>query len=150
MGARRWRQASLLGSKPCRERELVLAMVASRIVSPATKLATTRLWHTSTLASDFGVLDACEDDLYAAMDWLLAGQGRIQKKLAARPLRDNGLVLYDLSSSYFEGVCCPLAELIMSHKFCWIRATFSVNLRPCKFRGDTLPMRFLREFDRGC
>ena len=102
--------ASLLASKPCRERELVLAMVAQRIISPATKLATTRLWHTSTLASDFGVLDACEDDLYAAMDWLSAGQDRIQKKLAARHLRNDGLVLYDLSSSYFEGVCCPLAK----------------------------------------
>ena len=85
-------------------------MVSQRIISPATKLATTRLWHTSTLASDFGVLDACEDDLYAPMDWLLAGQDRIQKKLAARHLKDDGLVLYDLSSSYFEGVCCPLAK----------------------------------------
>ena len=101
---------ALLASKPCRERELVLAMVASRIVSPATKLATTRLWHTSTLAADFGVLDASEDDLYGAMDWLLAGQDRIQKKLASRHLKDDGLVLYDLSSSYFEGVCCPLAK----------------------------------------
>ncbi len=101
---------SLLASKACRERELVLAMVASRIVSPATKLATTRLWHTSTLAADFGVLDASEDDLYGAMDWLLAGQDRIQKKLASRHLKDDGLVLYDLSSSYFEGVCCPLAK----------------------------------------
>ncbi len=103
--------ASLLAAKPCRERELVLAMVASRIVSPATKLATTRLWHTSTLAEDFGVSDASEDDLYAAMDWLLAAQDRIQKKLAARHLKDDGLVLYDLSSSYFEGSHCPLAKL---------------------------------------
>ena len=102
--------ASLLATKPCREQGLVLAMVAQRIISPATKLATTRLWHTSTLAADFGVLDASEDDLYAAMDWLLAGQDRIQKKLAARHLRNDGLVLYDLSSSYFEGVCCPLAK----------------------------------------
>ena len=102
--------ASLLASKPCRERELVLAMVAQRIVSPATKLATTRLWHTSTLASDFGVLDASEDDLYAAMDWLLERQDRIQNKLSSRHLKNDGLVLYDLSSSYFEGVCCPLAK----------------------------------------
>ena len=117
--------ASLLASKPCRERDLVLAMVASRIVSPATKLATTRLWHTSTLASDFGVLHACEDDLYAAMDWLLAGQDRIQKKLAARHLRNDGLVLYDLSSSYFEGVCCPLAKRGYSRD--GKRATLQVN-----------------------
>lgn len=103
--------ASLLASKPCPERDLVQAMVASRIVSPATKLATTRLWHASTLADDFGVRDATEDDLYGAMDWLLAGQDRIQKKLAARHLRNDGLVLYDLSSSYFEGSHCPLAKL---------------------------------------
>ena len=103
--------ASLLASKPCRERELVLAMVASRIVAPHTKLATTRWWHTTTLAEDFGVAEANEDDLYAAMDWLLARQDRVQKKLAARHLREGGLVLYDLSSSYFEGCCCPLAKL---------------------------------------
>ena len=103
--------ASLLGTKPSRERELVLAMVAARIVAPHTKLATTRWWHTSTLASDFGVADANEDDLYAAMDWLLARQDAIQKKLAARHLSEGGLVLYDLSSSYFEGTTCPLAKL---------------------------------------
>jgi transposase len=103
--------ASLLVSKPCRERDLVLAMVASRIVAPHTKLATTRWWHTATLAEDFGVADANEDDLYGAMDWLLARQDTIQKKLAARHLSAGGLVLYDLSSSYFEGSCCPLAKL---------------------------------------
>jgi transposase len=103
--------ASLLASKPCTERDLVQAMVASRIICPSTKLATTRLWHTSTLAQEFGVQDATEDDLYAAMDWLLAGQDRIQKKLAARHLKEDSLVLYDLSSSYFEGSHCPLAKL---------------------------------------
>ena len=103
--------ASLLGSKPSRERELVLAMVAARIVAPHTKLATTRWWHTTTLASDFGVAEANEDDLYAAMDWLLARQEAIQNKLAARHLHEGGLVLYDLSSSYFEGTSCPLARL---------------------------------------
>lgn len=103
--------ASLLGAKPSRERDLVLAMVAARIVAPHTKLATTRWWHTTTLAADFGVADADEDDLYAAMDWLLARQDAIQKKLAARHLSPGGLVLYDLSSSYFEGTTCPLARL---------------------------------------
>ena len=106
----RLRIASLLGP-PCRERDRVLAMVAARILAPHTKLATTRWWHTTTLAEDFGVADADEDDLYAAMDWLLARQGAIQKKLAARHLSEGGLVLYDLSSSYFEGSCCPLAKL---------------------------------------
>jgi len=103
--------ASLVASKPCRERDLVLAMVASRIAAPHTKLATTRWWHTTTLAEDFGVAEANEDDLYAAMDWLLARQERIQVKLAARHLTAGSLVLYDLSSSYFEGSCCPLAKL---------------------------------------
>jgi len=103
--------ASLLGSKSSPERERVLAMVAARIVAPHTKLATTRWWHTTTLATDFGVADANEDDLYAAMDWLLARQDAIQKKLAARHLSAGGLVLYDLSSSYFEGTTCPLARL---------------------------------------
>jgi len=103
--------ASLLASKHCVERDLVLAMVASRILAPHTKLATTRWWHTTTLAEDFGVADADENDLYAAMDWLLMHQDTIQKKLAARHLSAGGLVLYDLSSSYFEGSCCPLGKL---------------------------------------
>ena len=105
-----WASRPLIASKPSRERDLVLAMVASRIVAPQTKLATTRWWHTTTLAEDFGVADASEDELYAAMDWLLARQDTIQKKLAARHLRAGGLVLYDLSSSYFEGTTCPLAK----------------------------------------
>ena len=102
---------SLLASRRCRERDLVCAMVAARILSPHTKLATTRWWHTTTLAEEFEVSDADEDDLYAAMDWLLERQGAIEKKLAARHLGDGSLVLYDLSSSYFEGTTCPLAKL---------------------------------------
>lgn len=117
--------ASLLASKPCPERDLVQAMVASRIVCPATKLATTRLWHTSTLAQEFGVADATEDDLYGAMDWLLAAQDRIQKKLAARHLQEDSQVLYDLSSSYFEGSHCPLAKLGYSRD--GKRGTLQVN-----------------------
>lgn len=102
--------ASVLASQPSRERDLVLAMVASRIVQPDTKLATSRRWHASTLAEDFGVADADEDDLYAAMDWLLARQDGIEQRLAARHLGEGALVLYDLSSSWFEGSCCPLAK----------------------------------------
>jgi hypothetical protein len=93
--------ASLIASQPSRERDLVLAMVAARIVEPYSKLATTRWWHTTTLAEDFGVSEADEDDLYAAMDWLLERQEAIEKKLAARHLSAGGLVLYDLTSSYF-------------------------------------------------
>ena len=117
--------ASLLASKPCPERDLVQAMVASRILCPATKLATTRLWHTSTLAEDFGVHEATEDDIYRAMDWLLGAQDRIQKKLAARHLPQDSLVLYDLSSSYFEGTHCPLAKLGYSRD--GKRGTLQVN-----------------------
>jgi transposase len=117
--------SSLLASKPCAERDLVQAMVASRILFPATKLATTRLWHTNTLAEEFAVHDATEDDLYRAMDWLLAAQERIQKKLAARHLQEDSLVLYDLSSSYFEGSHCPLARLGYSRD--GKRGTLQVN-----------------------
>lgn len=103
--------SQLLSARVEPERDLVRAMVAARILAPHTKLATTRWWHTTTLAADFGVAAASEDDLYAAMDWLLLRQGTIQKKLAARHLRTGSLVLYDLSSSYFEGATCPLAKL---------------------------------------
>jgi transposase len=101
----------LLGSRPCRERSLVAAMVAARILEPQSKLATTRWLSTTTLPEVMGVQGVDEDDLYGAMDWLLARQATIEKKLAARHLQRGGLVLYDLSSSYFEGTCCPLGKL---------------------------------------
>ena len=100
---------TLIASRPSRERDLVLAMVAARILEPDSKLATTRWWHTTTLPADLEVSDADEDTLYEAMDWLLDRQARIEQKLAARHLRAGGLVLYDLTSSYFEGTTCPLA-----------------------------------------
>ena len=125
LGMQRLGFASILGSKPSRERDLVLAMVASRIICPATKLATTRLWDLSTLTQEFGVQGANEDDLYAAMDWLLAAQNRIEKKLATRHLKEDSLVLYDLSSSYFEGTHCPLAKLGYSRD--GKRGTLQVN-----------------------
>ena len=101
----------LLSARPCPEADLVTAMVCARIIAPHTKLATTRWWKTRTLADDFGVATASEDDLYAAMDWLLERQGAIEKKLASRHLSEGGLALYDLTSSYFEGTQCPLARL---------------------------------------
>src|SRR5579863_10008428 len=102
---------ALIASRPGPERDAVCAMVAARILSPHTKLATTRWWHTTTLPEEFGVAGMDENHLYAAMDWLLERQSRIQKKLAARHLSQGGLALYDLSSSYFEGQCCPLAKI---------------------------------------
>jgi transposase len=100
----------LIASKPCKERNVVVAMVAARILQADSKLATTRWWHNTTLPDLLGVSDANEDDLYEAMDWLLQRQPQIEKKLAARHLKKDGLVLYDLTSSYFEGVSCPLAR----------------------------------------
>jgi transposase len=100
----------LISSTRCRERDLVVAMVAERLIHPCSKLATTRLWHSTTLAEELGVSDADEDDLYEAMDWLLARQEGIEKKLAARHLSEGALVLYDVTSSYYEGRSCPLAR----------------------------------------
>lgn len=101
----------LLSSRPCRERDLVAAIVAARIVSPHTKLATTRWWHTTTLADELGVVDATADNLYDAMDWLRSRQDVIERKIADRHLDEDSVVLYDLSSSYFEGTHCSLAKL---------------------------------------
>ncbi len=100
----------LLSSRPSRERNLVGALVAARILNPQSKLATTRWWPKTTLPEAFGVAGATEDDLYAAMDWTLERQARIERKLAARHLEAGGLALYDLTSSYFEGTACPLAR----------------------------------------
>ncbi|MFQ5507138.1 MAG: hypothetical protein ACE5F1_20395 [Planctomycetota bacterium] len=101
--------AKVIAGKRCRERDLVLAMIAARIISPQSKLATSRWWHQTTIPETFGVEEADEDDLYGAMDWLLSRQDAIERKLAARHLVEDGLVLYDISSSYFEGTKCSLA-----------------------------------------
>jgi transposase len=101
---------AVISAKRCRERDLVLAMIAERLIRACSKLATTRHWHTTTLAEELGVQDASEDDLYAAMDWLLERKGRIEKKLAQRHLADGATVLYDVSSSYYEGRTCPWAK----------------------------------------
>ncbi len=101
----------LLSSRPSAKVDLVMGMVAARIIRPHTKLATTRWWHTRTLAEELGIEGADEDDLYAAMDWLLDRQDTIEKKLAARHLQSGSLALYDLTSSYFEGTTCPLAKI---------------------------------------
>ena len=108
---RRLGLSQLIASRRSGERDLVLAMLAARILEPCSKLATTRWWHITSLPSELGVSDADEDDLYSAMDWVLERQDRVEKALAARHLHDDGLALYDLTSSYFEGTCCPLAAL---------------------------------------
>ena len=101
---------AVIASKRCRERDLVVAMIVQQLISPSSKLATTREWHTTTLAEELRVQDASEDDLYQAMDWLLERQERIEQKLAARHLAEGGLVLYDVSSSSYEGRTCPLVQ----------------------------------------
>jgi hypothetical protein len=102
---------SLIGTRPSPERDRILALIAARVLAPHTKLATTRWWHTSTLAEEFGVSSTDADDLYAAMDWLLKRQAGIERKLAARHLGEGSLALYDLSSSYLEGTHCPLGKI---------------------------------------
>ena len=102
----------LIDGKASRERDLVVAMVAGRIIAPeASKLAMTHAWSDTTLAEDLGVAGAHEDELYAAMDWLIERQDKIEKRLAKRHLKEGGLVLFDLTSSSFEGVTCPLAKI---------------------------------------
>jgi transposase len=101
---------AMISAPRCRERDLVLAMIVERLLDPCSKLATTRQWHSTTLAEELGVGEASEDELYQAMDWLLERQPRIEKKLAERHLDEGSLVLYDVSSSYYEGRSCPLAQ----------------------------------------
>ena len=107
---RKIRLDMIIASRRSRQRDLVVAMIAERLLHGCSKLASTRLWHTTTLAEELSVQDADVDELYEAMDWLLDGQERIEKKLAARHLREGTQVFYDVSSSYYEGRACPLAR----------------------------------------
>ncbi|HUV12087.1 MAG TPA: IS1634 family transposase [Acidobacteriota bacterium] len=100
----------MIASKPSPERSRVLAMIVQLLVYPSSKLGITRLWHTSTLAEELKVVDCDEDDLYEAMDWLVKRQSRIEKKLARRLLQPGDSVLYDVTSSYYEGSTCGLGE----------------------------------------
>ena len=94
---------------PCRQRDLVVALVLARVCRPGSKLAATRWWSDSTVGVDLGVADASSDEVYAALDWLLERQPAIEAGLAARHLCAGGRVLFDLSSSWMEGSACPLA-----------------------------------------
>ena len=104
----------MLGTTDDRCRDLVIAMVVNRIVAPASKAATARMLDGETAASSLGAVLGLgavdEDQLYDALDWLGERQPAIEKSLARKHLKDGTLVLYDVSSSYMEGRCCPLAR----------------------------------------
>lgn len=106
---------ALLSRQPSRMREITLALIVSRIIEPGSKLAIARALSAECGSSSLGVVldieQIDEDDIYQAMDWLLPKQSRIEDALARRHLKDGTLVLYDLTSTYFEGRHCPLAAL---------------------------------------
>lgn len=101
--------AELISSKPCRQRDAILAMIAQRIVRPGSKLESAALFADTTLAADFNVTTIDENDLYAAMDWVLERQSFIEKKLAKRHIGEGAMVFYDVSSSSYHGTHCSLA-----------------------------------------
>ena len=104
----------IICSRPSRQRDLVVALLVARVIDPGSKLAAARglceQTASTSLGEVLGLSDADEEELYAAMDWLLPRQGRIEDALARRHLRDGTLVLYDVTSSYFEGKTCPLVQ----------------------------------------
>jgi len=105
----------LLAARRSPERDRAVALIAARVLAPDSKLATARSLDgesaTSTLGEMLGLETVAAEDLYGAMDWLGARQAKVEKALAERHLHDGTLVLYDVSSSYFEGRCCPLAAI---------------------------------------
>jgi hypothetical protein len=107
--ATRLKFGELLGPR-CRERDLAYGLILSRAVAPASKLSTIRGWTDTSLGADLNIAEARTDEVYAAMDWLLARQEQIEKKLAARHLQPGGMALYDLSSTWMEGKSCPLTK----------------------------------------
>lgn len=100
---------TLLDRRRSRQRDLAVALVVARLLAPCSKLATARTLGQSTLGAVLGVEGATEDELYGALDWLLARQARVERALARRHLGAGSLVLYDVSSTYVEGTHCPLA-----------------------------------------
>jgi transposase len=101
-------------SKPSRERSIILALIAQRIINPSSKLHSVRSLSekttSSTLGKELGIENISEEEVYAALDWLYERQGTIENSLAKMHLKDGILLLYDVSSSYYEGETCPLAK----------------------------------------
>lgn len=101
----------ILGKEATPERQCVLGMIVARIIRPHSKLATTRSWKTTSIPECLGLEETNEDDLYKALDWLLTRQGNVEVEFARRHLKEGKLTLYDTTSTYLEGRCCPLARL---------------------------------------
>ena len=101
----------LISRQPSRERDLVVALICQRLLAPGSKLSASRRFTKTTLSQELALGEVTEAELLSAMDWLTGRQERIERALARRHLEPGGFVLYDLSSSYFEGRCCPLAAL---------------------------------------
>ena len=97
----------------CRSRDIAVALIVSRVLRAGSKLSTLAWWDDTTLGADLGVLGACTDEIYAAMDWLAGRQQTIENKLAARHLSESAnpgrMALFDLTSSWVTGRCCQLA-----------------------------------------
>jgi hypothetical protein len=104
----------MLFSKPSRERSIIIAMITQRIINPSSKLNNVRSLSkdtaSSTLAKELGIENVFEKEVYAALDWLYTRQSTIENSLAKTHLKDGVLLLYDISSSYYEGETCPLAR----------------------------------------
>ena len=103
--------AELVSSKPCKERNVILALIAQRLIEPCSKLSLSLAFNKSTVAADFNLPeDVDENDIYSAMDWLAGRQSFIEKKLASRHLDDGSMAFYDLSCSSYYGTHCELAK----------------------------------------
>ncbi|MGO9612830.1 MAG: IS1634 family transposase [Dissulfurispiraceae bacterium] len=148
---------SIIEPEQTRQRDLVVAMITARILDPGSKLATVRGLSpetaTSSLHDVLGIGRTDEDELYSAMDWLLERQQRIQKALAGRHMSKGSLVLYDVTSTYFEGQRCPLARIGYSRddKFDHLQIVFGLlcNAEGCPvavevFEGNTSDALTLR------
>jgi hypothetical protein len=101
----------LLSRERCRERDLAVAMICQLVIASGSKLSMTRRFQQTTLGDELALGEVKEAELLSVLDWLLDRQQRVEKALARRHLEHGGFVLYDLSSSYVEGRCCPLAAL---------------------------------------
>jgi hypothetical protein len=115
----------LLARERSRQRDLVMAMICQLLLAPGSKLSLTRRFAQTTLAEELALGEVSEAELLAALDWLLCRQQRIERTLVRRHLTEGGYLLYDLSSSYLEGRCCPLAAV--GHSRDGKKGTLQVN-----------------------